>query len=237
MIPWNKQRVLVLAPHPDDEAFGSGGLIHRVKRAGGKVFVMYMTVGTTHDFSKRGVSTKDERIKEVERAARSLRLDGYRFVFPGNQYHLKLDTVPQKDLINEIERGKRISLESTRPTMVIATAPGDYNQDHRAVAMALMAAARPAPPAQKHSPATVLFSEFTGNAWTAAGHITPPSFFVDLRADDLAAKVKAVRCYKSQLKYPNSPISVKGVTTLAAMRGMQSGTRWAEAYTVKRLVV
>jgi len=38
-------RLLVLAPHPDDEALGAAGLMHRVKRAGGSVRVVLMTSG------------------------------------------------------------------------------------------------------------------------------------------------------------------------------------------------
>src|SRR5262245_42602217 len=38
-------RLLVLAPHPDDEALGAAGLMHRVKTAGGSVRVVLMTSG------------------------------------------------------------------------------------------------------------------------------------------------------------------------------------------------
>ena len=44
-------KTLVIAPHPDDEVFGCGGLLHRLKAAGGEVYVLYMTVGTAADFS------------------------------------------------------------------------------------------------------------------------------------------------------------------------------------------
>jgi len=38
-------RLLVLAPHPDDESLGAAGLIQRVKAAGGSVHVIVMTSG------------------------------------------------------------------------------------------------------------------------------------------------------------------------------------------------
>jgi len=38
-------RLLVLAPHPDDESLGAAGLIQRVKGAGGSVHVIVMTSG------------------------------------------------------------------------------------------------------------------------------------------------------------------------------------------------
>lgn len=39
------KRVLIVAPHPDDEAISSGGLIQRVEKEGGKIYVLYLTYG------------------------------------------------------------------------------------------------------------------------------------------------------------------------------------------------
>src|SRR6476646_248907 len=38
-------RLLVVAPHPDDEMLGAGGLMQRVRAAGGMVHVIYLTDG------------------------------------------------------------------------------------------------------------------------------------------------------------------------------------------------
>ncbi|MEZ0321417.1 MAG: PIG-L family deacetylase [Thermus sp.] len=40
-----KVRLLVLAPHPDDETLAAGGLVQRVMAAGGEVFIAWMTLG------------------------------------------------------------------------------------------------------------------------------------------------------------------------------------------------
>ena len=39
------ERLLVVAPHPDDETLGAGGLIQRVLAHGGTVRVMLVTAG------------------------------------------------------------------------------------------------------------------------------------------------------------------------------------------------
>lgn len=41
----NQGRALVLAPHPDDEAFGCGGMIHRMTSSGALVDVAFLTRG------------------------------------------------------------------------------------------------------------------------------------------------------------------------------------------------
>lgn len=237
MMNFKDQRVLVLAPHPDDEVLGCGGLISRFKREGAEVFVLYMTVGTTKDFSRKGLSTQDERVKEIEKVAAYLRFDGYRIAFPGDDYHLKLDAVPQKDLINEIERGDDISLEATKPTIVVTPSSFDYNQDHNAVCEATIAATRPTPPKYKAFQPLVLTYELPYGSWTTLDTVPHPSFFVALQEEDLRAKEKALTLYRSQLKNAKGPLSVHGISVLANMRGFQSGVELAEAFFLKRNVV
>ena len=44
-LPAAGERVLVIAPHPDDEALGVGGLIHSARRAGADVTIGFLTSG------------------------------------------------------------------------------------------------------------------------------------------------------------------------------------------------
>ncbi|MBI2984086.1 MAG: PIG-L family deacetylase [Candidatus Kerfeldbacteria bacterium] len=237
MMRFSDQTILVIAPHPDDEVFGCGGLISRAKREGAKVHVLYMTVGTTQDFSRRGVSTQDERLAEIERVAKRLGFDNYRIAFPGNNFHLRLDMVPQKDLIHAIERGAEISLESLQPSMVITCSPHDYNQDHRAVHEATITATRPAAPDVKSFQPLVLMYDHPSNGWTGRETVHAKNLFIALDEQDLTAKLEALKLYPSQLKHSNNPLSVDAVHTLATLNGFMCGTRYAEAFFVKRIVV
>lgn len=237
MLSLESKKVLVIAPHPDDEVFGCGGLIHRVKAVGGKVYVLFVTVGTTKDFSSKGESTADERIEDIEKVARALDFDGYKIALPGNDYHLQLDAVPQKELIHQIERGDDISLESVRPDIVLTTSESDYNQDHRAVSHATMTAVRPASQKYKSFQPLVLTYELPYQQWNVVDSLSTPDLFVKLDQADIDAKVAALKFYESQLKSEDSPLSVHGVRTLANYRGLQCGAAAAEAYHIKRLVI
>ena len=230
------KKLLIFTAHPDDEIFGCGGIMHKCKRDGGEVYVLFLTVGVTQDFSAKGQSTMEERMAEIERVMNFLQVDGHRIAFPGNEYHLRLDHVPQKDLIHEIERGEGISLQAINPTMVLCPFPQDYNQDHRAACTALLTAVRPQPPTFKHLQRCVLHYELPPGGWTATVEPAPVNFFVELSEQDLQAKIEALKLYPSQLKNPEGPLSVHGVTVLAQMRGTHCGTQYAEAFYCKRFL-
>ena len=226
--------LLIIAPHPDDEIFGCGGLIHRVKNAGGKVYVLYLTVGTTKDFSKKGHSTLDERMKEIAQVAKLMRFDGYRVAFPGDDFHLQLDALPQKKLIHEIERGDGISLEAIRPTTLAIPSSYDYNQDHRAANRAAITATRPVPDQFKHLVPTILEYEFPYFTWTSEAERPSPNVFVKMDEAALKLKLRALALYKSQMKVKHGPISPYGAETLARMRGIHAGAMAAEAFILRR---
>ncbi|HZT78504.1 MAG TPA: PIG-L family deacetylase [Vicinamibacterales bacterium] len=88
-------RLLVVAPHPDDETLGAGGLMQRVREAGGRVHVVYLTDGdgypegvqfeghvespTANDY--RGYGRR--RRAEARAALNALKLGRYSYTFLG----------------------------------------------------------------------------------------------------------------------------------------------------------
>jgi len=72
-------RLLVFAPHPDDEALGAAGLIQRVRQAGGAVRVVLMTSGDAFAESRQASRAASDyrrngEIRERESAAAMARL-------------------------------------------------------------------------------------------------------------------------------------------------------------------
>jgi LmbE family N-acetylglucosaminyl deacetylase len=237
MIDLRKQKLLILAPHPDDEILGCGGLIKKIKDAGGKVYVLFLSVGTTEDYSKNGKSTGSERMREIEAVAKLLQYDDYAIAFTGKDYHLRMDTVAQKDLIHAIERGSSISIDRAKPTIIATTHANDYNQDHKACAEALFAATRPTPKSIKASPDLILGYESTATAQWASVPSFNPNFFTGLSKIELGAKIEALQLYASQIRADGHQRSPEGLTALATYRGFQAGVAYAEAYFSYRMVL
>jgi LmbE family N-acetylglucosaminyl deacetylase len=68
-----KKKVLVLAPHPDDETFGCGGTIVKILKSGGEVKVVFLTDGSLGfpDHLGRASREKKELVVKREEEAKS----------------------------------------------------------------------------------------------------------------------------------------------------------------------
>lgn len=235
MLDLKKEKFLVIAPHPDDEVVGCGGFIKRIRDKNGKVYVLFLTVGDTKDFSKRGISFGKEREREIESVARFLKFNDYHIAFRGNSYHLKLDLLGQKPLMDVIERDCPVAIEIIKPTIVAFPSPFSYNQDHRLAAAAAHACLRSAPKVDKHFVPLVLSYEEPSDGWTF--HSQPElNFFVELNEEDIIAKQKAMQLYASQDRINNNPRSIGILKNLSELRGSQIGVKQAEAFFAHRII-
>lgn len=229
MFSLHNQRLLVIAPHPDDEVIGCGGLITKIKNDGGTVYILYLTVGDTRDFTKKGFSSGDQRKREIEKVAKFLKFDGWDMAFAGNDYHLKLDVLGQKALMDIIERDSRVSIEKVKPTIVAFPSPNSYNQDHRRAAQATFAAVRPAPQDSKHLVSMVLTYEEAADIWTMEKSAVI-NFFVPLLSADIEAKMKTLKLYQSQLRESLNLRSPQTMKIMAQLRGRMCGCEFAEGF-------
>ncbi len=235
MLNLKNQRVLIIAPHPDDEIIGCGGMISKMKELGSKVYVLFLTVGDTEDFSANGFSSINERLQEIEAVAKYLSYDDYHIAFGSNNHHLRLDNHAQLELINAIERETPLSLEKLKPNLVLFPSSTNYNQDHRAAAQATFAACRPASRQYKYQPQMVFSYEVAADQWNME-KLFSPNFFMKLSSQQLDRKLRALRLYKSQLRQRANPRSPKTLEGLAALRGSQSGNSFAEAFYCHRFL-
>jgi N-acetylglucosamine malate deacetylase 1 len=225
------QSMLVVAPHADDEVLGAGGLMALAQIRGWRVHVLYATVAGYRSMERGELSVTHQRRAEVEAALGVLGVSGYDVLFEGEEHHLRLDTVPQTELIGFVERG----LAATRPAIALFPTPRHFHQDHRAVATACMAALRPAPDGERPFVRAVLAYGHPGAGWSSEGATFSPSVFVDI-GTVLERKLAALECYTSQLCAPPHPRSLPAVRDACAVWGSLAGVRHAEAFECLRLI-
>lgn len=143
-------RLLVVAPHPDDESLACAGLIQRVLAAGGDVAVVVATDGDANPWPQRLVERRvrlgagaaarwgARREQEGRAALRALGVDDARVHF----LHWRDQGVTRR--LHE-QPGESVGIlrdlaVAYAPTLVAAPALGDSHPDHSALALLLRAA-------------------------------------------------------------------------------------------------
>jgi LmbE family N-acetylglucosaminyl deacetylase len=231
-----RQRLLVVAPHADDETAGAGGLIARVKDAGGKAWVMVMSTGDLLHFDDSGKKTrKKTRRDELGAAMKTLGVDGWEIVYEDTRLHLALETLPRKELADRIERRAEFATERTKPTMIVLPAPS-YNQDHEAVYRAGLAACRPHLWGMKAFQHFVLVADAPQLSWSRTT-IFKPNFYVDISGRFLDLKLKAYACHRSQVRPEPSQAGLGAIRLMAESRGREISVEAAEAFECHRFVL
>jgi len=215
--------VLVIAPHPDDEALGCGGAMARMVDEGQTVTVAIVTKGTP-----LFPAAQVRRVRaEARRAGKELGVQTLLFLdLPVTTLHLIAEHKLNKtfrDLIRKVE-----------PDTVFLPFPGDRHEDHRQIFDAAMVAMRP--DGRGHRVNRICCYETVSETHWAAPGIEPPfepNWYVDI-SETLADKVSAMRQYKSQLQEGIPARSVEAIEALARFRGSVVGMAAAEAFLVIR---
>jgi LmbE family N-acetylglucosaminyl deacetylase len=233
-----RQRLLVIAPHADDESYGCAGTMARIKALGGQVYVVLASVGDlTHyaeadDGARSKFVTKSTRLAEFEAVMNYLKVDDWDVLFSDAETHLALDTVPRKQLVKLIESTGRLAIDTVRPSMMMIPA-SSYNQDHEALFHACVTATRPGAPGQKHTVPFVLSCDHTSLFWTADRAPFIPNFYVDV-SDYLEVKINALRLHTSQLRPPLYHGSPEALELATRVRGREVSAEAAEGFHLLR---
>ena len=217
-----KNKILIIAAHPDDEVLGCGGTILKLKK-NNKIKVIFLTDGVSA--RKTDKRLKNKRKKECLDLFKYLKLDKPHFLnFPDNQ----LDKIPLLKIVKKIEK----ILLNFKPNIVFTHFENCLNIDHQISYRATITACRPL---KKNSVEKILsFEVLSSTDWAAFSNKSfQPNYFVNI-ADQINEKLHSISFYKSELrKYPHSR-SLKAIETLARSRGTSSGFKFAEAFFIVR---
>ena len=218
----------MIAPHADDEVLGCGGLISKIKSAGGKVFVLIFNVGSIEKFNNKKFT--ELRKKETITAMKFLKVDKYDTIFDSPNDNRYLDSKPLHELISKIEIESKVSLEKIKPTIVAIPSINSHHQDHVHVFKACIAALRPL--RTPRADMIISYEVPEHSRWSSSG-VFQPNLYIDIEKH-LTRKISAFYKYKSQVKVGGRDKHT--IKNHAEYRGKEVGRIVCEAYFVHRLI-
>jgi LmbE family N-acetylglucosaminyl deacetylase len=165
-----RQRVVVVAPHPDDESIAVGGTLALHRRAGSDVTTLFVT---NDPIAADGTWL---RKPEAEAAAKVLGFQRRFLGFTDGQ------TSHQEDAITDALAD---AIRELRPDVVFCPFPGDHHRDHQAVSVSTARAV-----AKAGFSGEVWCYEVWANLW--------PNVAIDI-SDVIDEKRRAIECYRSQI--------------------------------------
>lgn len=219
------EKVLVIAPHPDDEVIGIGGTIRKHVELGNEVYVCIVCRGKEPLF----------RETDVEQCRIETK-DCHNILGVKERFYLDFPSVMlEKEDRYKINDAIYSVIKKVQPMEVYIPHIGDMQKDHQIVVECAMVALRP-----KYTPKVnriYAYETLSETGWNIPNVQNEfiPNVYVDITTQ-LKTKLRAIECYKSQLsEFPNSR-SLEAVEALAKYRGALIHVGAAEAFMLIRCI-
>ena len=216
-------KILVIAPHPDDEILGCGGTIIRNIVEGNEVYICVVTKGLPPLFNPE---RSDEQRRDTIACHERIGIK--------KTYYLDYPAA----MLEKVERyelnGKILNvIKKIQPDEVYIPHWGDMQKDHQIVAEAAMVALRP-----KYHPQVKKiygYETMSETAWNAPNVQNEfiPNVFVDI-TDFIEAKKEALAFFKLQVSPFPDARSLEAIEALAKYRGALMDMKAAEAFMLIR---
>lgn len=221
------KKVLVIAPHADDETLGCGGTILRYVESGYEVHWLLVTAVTEqYGYSSDKVKERQQEILSVSG------MYGFNQVHELGLRPAALDTVGKGELIAGISR----VVNQVKPEEVFTVYRNDAHSDHEAVYDAVMSATKSFRyPFIKRVLAYETISE-TDFGMKPEDSGFRPNVFIGI-GEYLERKLEILEIFESEVGVFPFPRSRIAVEALARLRGAQCNQLAAEAFMLLKEIV
>jgi LmbE family N-acetylglucosaminyl deacetylase len=209
-------RVLVIAPHPDDETLGCGGTLLKHIAAGDSV--SWVIVAKAHEprWPADLIARRERHIEQVSAAYGFAKR--FRLTFPT----ARLDTVPLEALMDAVNE-------------IVAVHAGDIHSDHRVVFEATMSAVKSFNSANKGVSRLLSYETIssTDAAPAAPATVFLPNVYCDI-TPFLERKLEIMSLYEGEVHPYPLPRALESIRALARFRGATVACEYAEAFMLLR---
>lgn len=229
MRPNETNNILAIVAHPDDEVIGLGGSLRKHVKQGDCVKVLILGDGkSSRENRYRPIEDDIKKMSynETKNAMKKLGIfEFYKEYLPDNRF----DTIALLDVVKVVSG----YIKKIRPTIIYTHHPGDLNIDHQKTAEAVIIATRPIEYKslkELRMFETLSSTEMSGARYT---HVFIPNLFVNIE-NELDDKLKAMRCYASELREFPHPRSLKAIEYNAYVWGAKNNQTAVEPFYVFR---
>tara|TARA_B100002051_G_C16507870_1_gene521237 strand:+ start:58 stop:756 length:699 start_codon:yes stop_codon:yes gene_type:complete len=224
------KKILTFFAHPDDETLAAGATINKISKNGCRV---YVAIPATGIHARKNILKKKKRDKKLlslkNDTFKALSIIGVKKsdIFIGDFDDNELDKHTLLKLIHWIEK----IINKVKPDAIFTHHRYCTNIDHQYCHEASIVACRAS--INSHIPV------FCGEVPSSTGYLKPtqwePNFYVNVSEDDVNAKIKAMQTFKDESRpYPH-PRSPEVLSSLAKVRGSESGFYFAECFMIQKI--
>lgn len=211
-----KDKILIVAVHPDDETLGCGGTLLKHKARGDQIhWVICTTLSKNHSYYQK----REKEIKKVSKL----------FNFNSVQ-HLPFETtkIDQYNMNEIIEKLSKV-ISKVKPNIIYLPFREDVHTDHKKIFEACYSCTKSFryPFIKKiYMMETLSETEF---APSIRKNSFIPNTFIDI-SKYISKKIQIMKVYKSEIKKYPFPRSERSIKALASFRGSTSGCKFAESF-------
>ena len=197
-------KILIIAPHADDEVLGVGGTVNKLKDSN---TVGVVICGARANDNQEHIQSATSHYDYVNQIS-----------CVDEHYHENF-----KYILRCIEH----SATEFKPDVVYIPNEFDFNLDHKTVYQACEIAFRRY---QTNAPTTIFSYETPSSTTQSFRNNFKCNYYEVLTYEHIESKIKTLELYKNEVRsYPN-PRSAEGIMTYAKFRGMECNANYAEAF-------
>ncbi|MFD0696246.1 PIG-L deacetylase family protein [Paenibacillus sp. GCM10027628] len=220
-------RIMVIAPHPDDETLGCGGTLLKHRNKGDSVaWAIVTSINENLGYDSGFIQRRKEEISLVSASY------GFEKIYELGLPSAHLDTIPLSDIVQKMGE----CIRDFQPDTIYLPYCGDVHSDHNYVFNAACACAKwfRYPSVQRVLVyETLSETEFGLNPDRNAFR---PQVFVNIEPF-LDEKIEIMRNYKSEVAPFPFPRSDEAIRALASFRGISIGSVAAESFMLLKEVL
>jgi len=211
-----KNKILVIAVHPDDETLGCGGTLLKHKANEDEIHWLICTeTNKNNDFYQ-------VREKEVEKVSE---MYGFNSVSNLQLKTMQVDEYSMSELIGNISK----VINDIKPNIIYLPFKGDVHSDHRKIFEASYSCTKSFryPFIKKiYMIETLSETEF---APSVSEDSFIPNVFVDI-SEYMDRKIEIMKVFESEIAEHPFPRSERNLKALATLRGATAGCEYAESF-------